>query len=260
LKGGAVARGRLDGNMLHDVTVIWRQVPKTIGRGHFGGRLVFAPDGKLFITSGDRQRFDPAQSMSSNLGKIVRINSDGSVPKDNPFVGKSNARDDIWTVGVRNPLGAAIHPTTGQLWYNDMGPKGGDEIVLVERGRNYGWPQVSEGLHYNEAKIPPHATRSEFTPPNYFWAASIAPAGFAFYTGNRFQGWNGNALIGGLVSKSLFRLSIDGAKVSGEERIAMNKRIRDVIQAPDGGILLLSDGEDGELLRLAPSVPTGARP
>ena len=260
LKGGAVARGRLDGNTLHDVTVIWRQVPKTIGRGHFGGRMVFARDGKLFITSGDRQRFDPAQDMNSNLGKIVRINSDGSVPKDNPFVGKPDARDDIWAVGVRNPLGAAIHPTTGQLWYNDMGPKGGDEIVMVERGRNYGWPQVSEGPHYNEEKIPPHATRSEFTPPNYFWAGSIAPAGFAFYTGNRFQGWNGNALIGGLVSKSLFRLTIDGAKVSGEERIAINKRIRDVIQAPDGGILLLIDGDDGELLRLAPSATTGARP
>src|SRR5687768_12706808 len=198
--------------------------------------------------------------MNSNLGKIVRINSDGSIPKDNPFADKPNTRSDIWAVGVRNPLGAAIHPTTGQLWYNDMGPKGGDEIVMVERGRNYGWPQVSEGQHYNDEKIPPHATRREFTPPNYFWPASIAPAGFVFYTGNRFPGWSGNALIGGLLSKSLFRLTIDGAKVSGEERIAINKRIRDLIQAPDGGILVLGDGEDGELLRLVPSATTGARP
>ena len=141
LKGAAVARGRLDGETLSDVTVIWRQEPKTIGRGHFGGRLVFAPDGKLFITSGDRQRFEPAQDMAGNLGKVVRINPDGSIPEDNPFVGKDGARGDIWTLGHRNPLGAAINPASGELWIHEMGPKGGDEVNVVVKGMNYGWPE-----------------------------------------------------------------------------------------------------------------------
>lgn len=252
LKGGAVARGRLDGAELRDVKVIWRQEPKTIGRGHFGGRLVFAPDGKLFITSGDRQRFEPAQDLGGNLGKIVRINPDGSIPADNPFVNQAGARRDIWTVGNRNPLGAAINPASKQLWESEMGPKGGDEVNLVEPGKNYGWPIVSAGDHYNDAKIPRHATRPEFVPSLRSWNPSISPSGMLFYTGNVFPAWRGNVLMGGMSSRALIRLTIDGNRITDEERINMQRRIRDVIQAPDGAVWLLSDGNDAELLRLTP--------
>jgi glucose/arabinose dehydrogenase len=254
LKGGAVARGRLDGARLADVAVIWRQEPKTMGRGHVGGRLVFAPDGKLFITSGERQRFEPAQDPASNLGGIVRINPDGSIPADNPFVNKpGGVRPDRYTMGNRNPLGAAIHPATGKLWVNEMGPKGGDELLVIEAGKNYGWPLVSEGKHYNDAPIPPHSSRPEFAPPLKAWTPVISPSGMIFYAGNTFPGWRGSALIGGLSSKAIIRVTLDGEKVTGEERLDMKRRIRDMIEAPDGALLVLSDGKDGELLRLTPA-------
>ncbi len=253
LKGGAVARGRLDGGTLRDVQVIWRQVPKTIGRGHFGGHLVFAPDGKLFITSGDRQRFEPAQDLASNLGKVVRINPDGSIPADNPFVGNGDARPDIWSFGHRNLLGAAINPASQQLWIHEMGPWHGDEINIPEPGKNYGWPVVSNGDNYDGSPIPDHATRPEFVAPIEYWHPAISPSGFIFYTGSRFADWRGNALIGGLSSEALIRLTLDGNRVIGEERIVMHRRIRDVIQAPDGAVLLVTDVKEGELLRLAPA-------
>ena len=205
LKGAAVARGRLDGETLSDVTVIWRQEPKTIGRGHFGGRLVFAPDGKLFITSGDRQRFEPAQDMAGNLGKVVRINPDGSIPEDNPFVGKDGARGNIWTLGHRNPLGAAINPASGELWIHEMGPKGGDEVNIVVKGRNYGWPKVSDGDHYDDALIPPHQDRSDYAKPVKSWNPSISPAGLIFYRGELFPNWQGNLLMGGLLVGGAFQ-------------------------------------------------------
>lgn len=253
LKGAAVVRGRLEGNRLEDVKVIWRQVPKTIGRGHFGGRLVFAPDGKLFITSGERQRFEPAQDMASNLGKVVRINPDGSIPDDNPFVGKEGALPEIWTLGHRNQLGAAINPASGELWIHEMGPKGGDEVNIVVRGKNYGWPQVSEGAHYDDQPIPDHKTKPEFSPA-YSWNPSISPAGLIFYTGDKFPAWKGKALLGGLSSEALIVLTLDGDKVVSDDVIKMGRRIRDVAQAPDGAMLLLVDGESGgDLLRLTPS-------
>jgi glucose/arabinose dehydrogenase len=255
LKGGAVARGRLDGDRLANVQVIWRQVPKTIGRGHFGGRLVFAPDGKLFITSGERQRFEPAQDLSSNLGKVVRINPDGTMPSDNPFAKQPGARPDVWTLGHRNPLGAAIHPTSRQLWIDEMGPKGGDELNRIERGRNYGWPIVSQGDNYDDSPIPRHATHPEFTPPVHSWNPAISPSGLIFYRGEVFPRWRGNAVLGGLSSKALIRVALDGDRVTDEEVIDMGRRIRDVIEAPDGAVLLLSDGNDGELLRLTPADP-----
>ena len=260
LKGGAVLRGRLDGAALRDTQVIWRQVPKTVGRGHFGGRLVFAPDGNLFITSGDRQRFTPAQDRKSNLGKVVRIAPDGSIPKDNPFAnGKTGARADIWSIGHRNPLGAAIHPGTRRLWIHEMGPRHGDEINVPEPGKDYGWPAVSNGDHYNGEPIPDHATQPRFAAPLTYWVPSIAPSGFIFYTGSLFPDWKDSALIGGLVTESLIRLTIKDGKVESEERIPMRKRIRDVIQAADGSVLLLTDDKDGELLRLSPATRTEDR-
>lgn len=253
LKGGVVARGRLDGNALQDVKVIWRQEPKTMGRGHFGGRLVFAADGTLFITSGDRQRFDPAQDMTANLGKVVRINSDGSIPKDNPFANQRGKRPDVWSLGHRNPLCAAINPESKQLWICEMGPMGGDELNIPEAGKNYGWPVVSNGDNYNGSPIPDHPTRPEFEAPVTYWQPVISPSGFIFYAGNLFPDWKGSALLGGLSSESLIRLTLDGNKVKSEERIAMHKRIRDVIEASDGAVLLLTDAKDGELLRLQPA-------
>ena len=251
LKGGAVARGRLEGNNLQDVKVIWRQVPKTIGRGHFGGRLAFAPDGKLFITSGERQRFEPAQSLANNIGKVVRINSDGSIPKDNPFVNKAGARPDIWSYGHRNPLGAVINPTTKQLWIHEMGPLGGDEINIPVAGKNYGWPTVSNGENYDGSHIPDHETNPKFAGPLFYWHPSISPSGFAFYSGSLFPEWKGNALLGSFNSEALIRLTIKDNKVAGEERIWLRKRIRDVIQAADGSVWMLTDYKNGELIRIA---------
>jgi glucose/arabinose dehydrogenase len=253
LKGGAVARAKLDGSELKDLKVIWRQVPKTLGRGHFGGRLIFAPDGKLFILSGERQRFEPAQDPATNLGKVVRINPDGSIPDDNPFKNQPGARPDIYTMGDRNPLGGAIYPPTGKLWINEMGPKGGDELNAIEPGKNYGWPLVCEGTHYNDAPIPHHSSRPEFTPPLVFWNPVISPSGMIFYNGSMFPGWKGRALIGGLSSRAVVIVKPDGEKAAEEDRLDMKMRVRDVIEAPDGAVLLLSDGGNGELLRLTPA-------
>ncbi len=252
LIGGAVMRARLDGNRLADAQVIWRQEPKTIARGHFALRLVFGRDGTLFITSGDRMRFDPAQSLGSNLGKVVRINRDGTTPKDNPFLGKPDALGDIWSFGHRNMLAAAVHPTTGQLWIVEMGPLGGDELNLIERGANYGWPVVSNGDNYDKSPIPDHHTKPEFKAPVRTWTPVISPSGALFYDGSLFP-WRGSLVVGGLSSKALIRLALDGAKVNAEERIDMQRRIRDVVQARDGALLVITDDKSGELLRVTPA-------
>lgn len=253
VRGGAVARVRLEGDELRDAEVIWRQEPKTVGRGHFGHRLIFAPDGHLFITSGERMRFDPAQSLASNLGKVVRINPDGSIPDDNPFVGEDAARGDIWSYGHRNILAAAIDPSSDRLWAFEMGPLGGDEVNLIEAGRNYGWPLVSNGDNYGGQPIPDHPTSEEFQAPLRTWTPVISPSGATFYDGSLIPEWRGSVLIGGLSSRALVRLVLDGERVAMEERIDMQQRIRDVIQAPDGTILLIVDDENGDLLRLAPA-------
>lgn len=257
LKGLAVASARLDGKTLKDVKVIWRQEPKMIGRGHFGGQLLFAPDGKLIITSGERQRFDPAQDPTSNAGKIVRINKDGSIPDDNPFVSDSSqGRADVWSIGHRNPLGVAVEPKTKNLWVHEMGPFGGDELNLIEKGANYGWPIVSNGDHYDKQRIPDHATRPEFKPPVVTWTPVISPAGIIFYAGNLFNQWTGKALIGGLSSEALVVVSIDGGEAKEIERVSMGFRVRDVIEARDGSLYVLKDEKDkdnGALLRLTPA-------
>ncbi|MRG97512.1 PQQ-dependent sugar dehydrogenase [Polyangium spumosum] len=260
LRGGAVARGRLVGDELRDVEVIWRQVPKTVGRGHFGHRLLFARDGSLFITSGDRMQFAPAQDLGSNLGKVVRIRPDGSIPEDNPFVGKDGARGDVWSYGHRNVLSAAIDPSSGRLWALEMGPLGGDELNLVEPGRNYGWPLVSNGDHYTRPSIssahtliPGHGTSEAYRAPIRSFTPVISPSGAVFYTGALFPQWRGDLLVGGLSSQALIRLVLHGERVALEERIDMKRRIRDVIQTPDGALLVIVDAEKGDLLRLTPA-------
>lgn len=253
LKGGAVARGRLEGNEMKDVKIIWRQMPKMIGRGHFGGRLVIATDGKLFITSGDRQRFEPAQDLNGNLGKMVRINTDGTIPKDNPFTNKNGTKSDIWSLGHRNPLGAAINPTTKQLWIHEMGPMHGDEINIPQRGKNYGWPVTSNGDNYDGSRIPDHETMPKFAGPAYYWHPAVSPSGLIFYTGTLFKDWKNNALLGSFNSEALVRLTLNGNKVISEERIWLHRRIRDVIQANDGSVWLITDAKDAELIRLTPT-------
>jgi glucose/arabinose dehydrogenase len=251
----AVARGRLSEEGLDDVQVIFRQMPKVSGPNHWGGRLVFARDGTLFVTLGERFKFEPAQDLSSHLGKIIRINPDGSVPKDNPFAGREGARPEIWSSGHRNVEGAAINPETGVLWAHEMGPMGGDELNIPEAGKNYGWPLVSWGKHYDGRSIPKPSTRPDFAGSVRYWNPVISPSGMAFYTGDAIPDWKGSLLIGGLSSQALFRLSLEGNKVTDEERIPMGARIRDVRQAPDGSIYLLTDEENGKILRLTADRP-----
>jgi glucose/arabinose dehydrogenase len=240
LVGGAVARATLDGNQLKDVQVIWRQDPKTIGRGHFGNRMAFGKDGSLFVASGDRMRFDPAQDPKASLGKVMRIGNDG--------------RAEVWSSGHRNILAIAMQPS-GQLWGLEMGPLGGDELNLIERGGNYGWPIVSEGVNYDKSAIPNHKTRPEFKAPVKVWTPVISPSGAMFYDGSLFP-WKGDLLAGGLSSQAIIRLTLDGNTVKNEERINMGRRIRDVVQASDGAILVVTDDKQGELLRLTPGSAT----
>ena len=255
LRGAAVARGQLElsdtGGELKNVEVIWRQNPKVAGRGHYGHRLVFSADGYLFISSGERQKFDPAQDMSGNLGKIVRLHDDGSVPSDNPFADQGGITAQIWSLGHRNPLGIAFDGK-GRLWNSEMGPLNGDELNLVVRGENYGYPIVSNGNHYNGDEIPDHDTRPEFEAPKVWWDPTIAPSSLMFYDGSLFPEWRESAFIGGLRSTAFIRIEIDGDSATEAERFAMGKRIREVEQGPGGAIWLLEDESDARLLKLTP--------
>jgi glucose/arabinose dehydrogenase len=253
--GTAVARGKLGEMGLDNVEVIFRQTPKVGDDLHFGSRLAFSPDGKLYVTLGERFKFHPAQDLASHLGKIVRINPDGSVPEDNPFVGQEGALPEIWSYGHRNPQGAAIHPETGKLWENEFGPRGGDELNIPEAGKNYGWPVVSWGKHYDGKDIPDPPTHPEFADAIYHWTPVISPSGMTFYTGDAIPAWKGNLLIGGLSAKGIVRLTLDGEKVTDEERIPMNARIRDVVQGPDGAVYALTDKNKGKILRLTLASP-----
>lgn len=258
-RGAAVARARLvlDGGdgRLEDLEVIWRQAPKTTGRGHYGHRLAFGPDGHLWITSGERQKFDPAQDMSGNLGKVLRLNDDGSPPADNPFADQGGVAAQVWSLGHRNPLGIDFDGE-GRLWVHEMGPAHGDELNLVQRGGNYGYPLVSDGDHYDGTPIPDHATRPEFNAPAVVWVPAISPAGFVIYDGDLFADWRGSGLIGGLSSQALVRVEFDGERAREAERFDMGARIREVEQGPDGAVWLLEDerdGSGGRLLRLDPA-------
>jgi aldose sugar dehydrogenase len=255
--GAAVARAKLElaatGGQLADMEVIWRQNPKVGGRGHYGHRIAFDDDGYLWISSGERQQFDPAQQMEKNLGKILRLNDDGTVPSDNPFANEGGTTAQIWSLGHRNPLGLAFDGN-GRLWNVEMGPRGGDELNLVERGANYGYPIVSNGDHYDGRNIPDHDTNDAFKAPAAFWNPVISPSSLMFYSGSEFPEWQGDAFIGGLSSKSLVRIEFNGESAREAERFDMDARIRAVEQGPDGAVWLLEDeddGSEGRLLRLS---------
>lgn len=246
----AVARATLGDSALTDLQVIFRQQPKFSSRQHFGGRLVFTPQGDLFLTLGDRgQRRHDAQTLDTHHGKMIRIKPDGSVPADNPFVGQTSALPEIWSYGHRNIQGAALHPQTGLLWTHEHGPQGGDEINVARPGKNYGWPEITYGEEYGGGRIGATA-KAGLEQPLHFWAPSIAPSGMTFYTGAQFPAWKNNLLVGSLKFGLLVRLELEGEKVTHEERIEIGQRIRDVRQGPDGAVYLLTDQSDGELLRL----------
>ena len=231
---------------------IWKQDPKVPGRGHFSHRLAFSPDGQyLFIGSGERQKFDPAQDMKANLGKILRLNPDGSVPADNPFAAQGGVTAQIWSLGHRNILGLAFDGQ-GRLWNQEMGPKGGDEVNLVEAKANYGYPIVSNGDHYDGRDIPDHPTRPEFAAPKLWWNPSVSPAGLVWYGGDVYRGWKNSLLMGTLSGQGLVRMSIDGEKLRKAGRWDFGQRIREVEVREDGTIWLLTDGENGKLLKLVP--------
>jgi len=255
--GTTVSRGRLVEGGLADVQVIFRQQPAVRGGHHFGSRLVFARDGRLFVTLGDRfSERAKAQTLDNHLGKVVRIERDGKLPPDNPFLGRPGALPQIWSYGHRNVQGAALHPATGELWTDEHGPKGGDELNRTLAGRNYGWPTVTYGVEYSGAKISDSPTAPGIEPPAHHWVPSIATSGLLFYTGDRFPGWRGNAFVGGLASKQLVRLELDGDRVVREERLlegVVKERVRDVEQGPDGLIYLLTDEAKGRLLRIEPA-------
>lgn len=259
-RGAVVGRAKLEiqGSQpkLTGLQKIWEQSPKTTGRGHYGHRLAFSPDGKhLFIASGERQKFDPAQDMNGNLGKVLRIFPDGSIPKNNPFYDTANpVKSQIWSLGHRNPLGITFDDK-GQLWNQEMGPRHGDEINLVKRGANYGYPKASNGDHYDGRDIPDHKPGDGFEAPKAYWVPAISPGGLMFYNGDMFPAWRGSLFIGGLGGEALIRVKVNGENVEKADHWPMDARIREVEQGPDGAVWLLEDGDKGRLLKLTPAKP-----
>ena len=259
--GAAVALMRLqlsdDGGRLSRGDVIWRQIPKVLGNGHYGHRMAISPDNKLFITSGERQKFTPSQNMASNLGKVVRLNLDGTAPDDNPFyTGHDGAQDQVWTLGHRNPLGIDFD-ADGKLWVHEMGQRDGDELNHIQRSKNYGYPHVSNGKHYNGIDIPDHKDIPIYEAPKASWVPAISPAGFMIYDGEAFGDWTGDGFIGGLSSKALIRVEFGESRrgrptAKEAARYEWDKRIREVEQGPDGEIYVLEDGEGGRLIKLTP--------
>ena len=258
--GTAVARGRLSDDLskVENVQVLFHAQPTYDGDKHFGSSLAFAPDGKLYITLGERSdkpMRPQAQDLGSHMGKTIRINADGSIPSDNPFVGQAGARPEIWSLGHRNMQGIAVQPGTGAIWTVEHGTRGGDEINLDQAGKNYGWPGVAYGIEYNGDAIPAVTARQGTEQPVYYWDPVIAPGGMTFYDGAMFPGWRGNLLVTGLGGKHLARLVLENNRVVGEERLltGLDARIRDVAVAADGAVWVITDEEDGKLVRLAAS-------
>lgn len=255
--GAVVGRAQLEradgAAALVELQVIWRQWPKTSGDGHFGHRIVFSPDGtELFITSGERQKLQPAQEVSNTLGAIVRLTPAGEPVPSNPWFGDGGAAAEIYSYGHRNPLGIAFAPD-GRLWSSEMGPQGGDELNLIRRGGNYGWPQASNGSHYGGADIPDHAPGDGFVAPAVSWNPSISPGSLMVYRGDLFSAWTGDAFLGALSGQALVRVDLDGATAGTVETWPMGARIRAVAEDADGVIWLLEDGDAGRLLRLTPA-------
>lgn len=248
--GLSVARATLGGDAITAVAILFRQRPKVADVRNFGGRLAVAPDGTLFVFTGDRFARDLVQVRTNTIGVVARIARDGGVPPDNPFAGRSDVDPTIWSLGHRNIGGAAFHPETGRLWLHELGPFGGDELNIAAAGKNYGWPLVSWGSHYTGEAIPAPPTRPDLARSIFFWRPVISPSGLAFYAGDAIPAWRGNLLIGGLSSQSLVRLTLAGERVISEERFAMGVRLRDVLVDRDGAVLLLTDEPDGRILRL----------
>ena len=255
----ALARAKLaDGAAprLDDLKVIFRQEGPLSNGNHFGCRIVQMPDNNLFVTMGEHFfTRNEAQNLANHLGKIIRIRPDGSVPPDNPFVGKPGAKPEIWSYGHRNPQGLAINPATGKLWEHEHGPRGGDEINIPQAGKNYGWPVIGYGIDYNGAKIHESTHKEGMEQPIKYWVPSIAPSGMAFYDGKLNAAWKGNLFVGALAGQMLVRLELDGERVTKEERLlqSLGERIRDVREGPDGALYLLTDSRNGRILRVAPA-------
>jgi glucose/arabinose dehydrogenase len=255
--GTAVARARLDGGALADLKVIFRQQPKFSSNHHFGSRLVFARDGNLFVTTGERNsQRDKAQDLGTHIGKVIRITPDGGVPAGNPFIGREGALPETWSYGHRNLQGAALHPETGELWTHEHGPRGGDEINIARAGRNYGWPVITYGREYSGPAIGEGTAKAGMEQPSHYWVPSIAPSGMAFHDGRGYPAWKGQLFVGALAAAQLVRLEVSAdGKVGHEERIPIGKRVRDVREGPDGALYLLTDEDAGEILRVVPARP-----
>ena len=254
-QGTSVARARLEGNALKDVTIIFRQKPKLSGGFHFGSRLVFAPDGTLYISMGDRGRMNRAQDTRNHQGTITRVNDDGSIPKDNPFVNSPDALPEIYTYGNRNVQGLALNPWTGIVWAQEHGPKGGDEVNILKSGANYGWPVITYGIDYDGSIISNLTHKQGMQQPVLHWTPSIAPSGMAFYEGDRFPQWKGDLFVGALKDRHLRRIDLDGDRVVGQEILLseLGERIRDVRSGPDGYLWVLTDAPQGRLIRIEPN-------
>ncbi|MGB0749992.1 MAG: PQQ-dependent sugar dehydrogenase [Magnetospiraceae bacterium] len=254
-RGAVVWRAKLDRSggapRLVAPERIWTQEPKTTGAGHYSHRIAFGPDGMLYITSGDRQKMAPAQDFRAGLGKVIRLHDDGRVPVDNPWQDKGELAKTFWSMGHRNLLGIAFDGQ-GRLWTHEMGPRHGDELNLVVPGGNYGWPEVSNGNHYSGIPIPDHHTRPDFNPPKAYWVPAISPAGFAIYDGSVFPQWRGNGFLGGLSSRALVRVTVEGENAQEAERFEWGARVREVEQGPNGALWLLEDRDNGRLLKLTP--------
>lgn len=252
--GAVVVRGKLDLTkstpQLTQIKKIWTQVPKfSSGQGHYGHRIIFGSDNKLWISSGERQQFNPAQDMNSNAGKIIRLNDDGSIPSDNPFMNQGEIAKQVWSLGHRNPLGLAFDPQ-GQLWVIEMGPKGGDELNKVIKGKNYGYPIVSNGDHYDGKPIPDHSTRPEFEAPALDWTPVISPSDLLFYTGNSFPQWKNKAIATGLSSQAMIVIDTTQNPAKEIQRLDMKERIRGAIQAKDGSLWVIEDSPKAKLLKM----------